>query len=72
LGIKQLQIINCNMKDILEYKIEIGTYSLSVYNIVAILVTAMTVWIFLKILKRGITHNRMISKARQYAISTLL
>jgi small-conductance mechanosensitive channel len=72
LGIKQLQIINCNMKDILEYKIEIGTYSLSVYNIVAILVTAMTVWIFLKILKRGITHNRMISKARQYAIYQII
>jgi small-conductance mechanosensitive channel len=60
------------MKDILEYKIEIGTYSLSVYNIVAILVTAMTVWIFLKILKRGITHNRMISKARQYAIYQII
>ena len=56
------------MKNILEYKlVEIGTYSLSVYNIAAILIIIVAVLIFLKIFKKAL-RNRRIRVARQHAI----
>jgi len=61
------------MKNILEYNlIEIGKYTLSVYNIVSILIIILAVLISLNIFKRLITRNRRIRKARQYAIYQII
>jgi small-conductance mechanosensitive channel len=57
------------MKNILDYKIiEIGTYTLSVYHLAAILLIFLSVWIILKLLKSFVIHNMRLRKARQYAI----
>jgi len=52
----------------LEYKlVEIGNYSLSVFNIAAVLAIILVVWIILKILKNIIGKNTRLREARQYA-----
>jgi small-conductance mechanosensitive channel len=57
------------MKNIHDYKIlEIGNYSLSVYNLVAIFIIFISVWIILKFLKRFVIHNIKLRKSRQYTI----
>ncbi len=61
------------MKQILEHKlIEIGSYSLSVYNIVAIIIVLLVVWIFLKLFKKFIRGNRLIRKSTQYALYQII
>jgi small-conductance mechanosensitive channel len=61
------------MKNILEYKLlEIGNYSLSVYNIVAIVILIVTVWIMLKAFKKFITNNRRLRKSKKYAVYQII
>jgi small-conductance mechanosensitive channel len=61
------------MRKILEYKIlEIGQYSLSVYNIVAILLLIIGVWIMLKAFKKFITNNRRLRKSKKYAVYQII
>ncbi len=61
------------MKEILEYKLlEIGTYSLSVYNIASIIVLILAVWGMLKAFKIFITNNRRLRKSKQYAIYQII
>ncbi len=56
------------MKEILEYKIiEIGKYSLSLFNALAIIALIIVAWIFLKIIKRILHKNIKIRQARQFA-----
>jgi small-conductance mechanosensitive channel len=61
------------MKEILEYKLlELGTYSLSVYNIAAILILIIVVSLMLKAFKVFITNNRRLRKSKQYAIYQII
>lgn len=61
------------MKDIFEYKLlEIGSYSLATYNVVALLILILSVWIFLRVFKKFIRGNRMIRKSKQYAIYQII
>ncbi len=61
------------MKKILEYKIlELGKYSLSVYDIVALLVLILVVWIILKSFKIFITNNRRLRKSKKYAVYQII
>ena len=61
------------MKNIFEYKlIEIGNYSLSVFNIVAIFIIILAVWIFLKVFKGIIGRNTRLRKAKQYAVYQII
>jgi small-conductance mechanosensitive channel len=61
------------MKEILEYKLlEIGTYSLSVYNIAAILLLLVAVWVMLKVFKIFITNNRRLRKSKKFAIYQII
>jgi small-conductance mechanosensitive channel len=61
------------MKNLFEYKlIEIGTYSLSLLNIVALLALILIVWIFLKIFKKFISGNRRIRKSKQFAVYQII
>ncbi len=61
------------MKKILEYKLlEIGTYSLSVYNIAALIILIFTVWLMLRAFKRFITNNRNLRKSKQYALYQII
>jgi len=65
--------INLRMKNILEYKLlEIGTYSLSAINVIAICALVLIVWIFLKIFKILIKKNRRLRSSRQYAIYQII
>ena len=61
------------MKKILEYKIlEIGPYTLSVYNLAALLILIITVWIMLKAFKIFITNNRKLRKSKKYAVYQII
>ncbi len=61
------------MKKILEYKIlEVGPYTLSVYNLAALLILIIAVWIMLKAFKIFITNNRRLRKSKKYAVYQII
>jgi len=56
------------LKNVFDYKLlEIGNYSLSLFNALAIIAIILAVWIFLKIIKRLINRNTKLRHARQFA-----
>jgi small-conductance mechanosensitive channel len=61
------------MEKILEYRLlEIGSYTLTVMNVSAILLIVITVWLFLKLFKRIIGKNFRIHESKQYAIYQII
>jgi small-conductance mechanosensitive channel len=56
------------LKNIFDYKLlEIGNYSLSLFNALVIIALIAIVWIFLKIIKRILHKNTKLRQARQFA-----
>jgi small-conductance mechanosensitive channel len=61
------------LKNIFEYNlVEIGNYSLSVFNIAGVITIILAVWIFLKIFQKIIWRNWKLKKGRQYAIYQII
>jgi len=61
------------MEKILEYRLlEIGSYTLSVMNISAVILISLAVWLFLKVFKKLIGKNFRLRESRQYAIYQII
>lgn len=61
------------MKDVIQYNLlEIGSYKLSVFQVVATILLIVAVWVILKTLKKMILHNRMIVQSRQSAVYQII